>query len=94
VDAAYIREHNLYTQSHDTVDDVVVILLERLDRLLSADACLGHDELDVLRLQTCVIHFLAIVFLLLSSLLGATFDRLALAVMVVVVVVIVVMALV
>jgi hypothetical protein len=88
VNAACRRQYSLYTQSHDTVDNVVVILLERLDRLLSANACLGHDELDVLSFETCVVHFLAIVFLFLSSLLGVTFDRLAFAVVVVVVVVI------
>jgi hypothetical protein len=48
---------------------------------------LSHDELNVLRLKTCVIDFFAIVFLLLGSLLGVAFDSLALVIVVVVVVV-------
>lgn len=58
----------LYAQGHDTVDDVVVVLLERLDGLLPADAGLSHHKLDVLRLKTGVVDFLTIVLLLLSLL--------------------------
>lgn len=56
----------LYAQCHDTVDNIIIILLECLDGLLSADAGLGHDKLDVLGLQTSVINLLAIVFFLLG----------------------------
>ena len=81
--------HRLYAQGHDTVDNVVVVLLEGLDGLLPADAGLGHDELDVLGLKTGVIDLLTVILLLLGLLL----DLLLLAVSVgVVVVVIVVVA--
>lgn len=59
----------LYAQCHDAVDNIVVILLQRLDGLLAAHACLGHHELDVLGLETGVVHLLTIVLLLLSRLL-------------------------
>lgn len=54
---------------HDAVYDVVVIFLQCLDSLFPAHICLRHDELDVFRLETTVIHFLTIILFLLSSLL-------------------------
>jgi hypothetical protein len=71
-----ITSHLLYAQSHDTVDNVVVVLLEGLDGLLPADAGLGHDELDVLGLKTGVIDLLTVILLLLLGL--GTLDSLAL----------------
>ena len=68
--------HRLYAQGHDTVDNVVVVLLEGLDGLLPAHAGLGHDKLDVLGLETSAVDLLAIVLLLL--LLLGTLDGLAL----------------
>ena len=68
--------HRLYAQGHDTVDNVVVVLLEGLDGLLPADAGLGHDELDVLGLKTGVIDLLTVILLLLLGL--GTLDSLAL----------------
>ena len=59
----------LYAERHNTVHNVVVVLLERLDCLLPADASLRHDELNVLGLETRVVDFLAIVLFLLSDLL-------------------------
>lgn len=59
----------LYTQRHNTVNNIVVVLLQRLDSLLPAHARLRHHELDVLGLQARVIHLLAVVLFLLSGLL-------------------------
>jgi hypothetical protein len=58
----------LYAEGHDTVDNIIVVLLEGLDGLLPAHAGLGHDELDVLGLETSVVDLLAIVLLLLLGL--------------------------
>ena len=66
----------LYTQGHDTVHDIIVVLLERLDRLLPAHTSLRHDELDVLAFQTSLIDLLTVIFLLFGGLL--VFDSLAL----------------
>lgn len=75
-----------YAESHDRVHDVVVVLPERLDGLLAGHVGLGHDQLDVLGLQTTLVHLLAVILLLL--LLGLNLGGLALAVVVVVVVVV------
>ena len=66
----------LYAESHDTVDNIVVVLLESLDGLLAAHVGLSHDELDVLRLKTSVVDLLAIILFLLGLL---VLDCLALA---------------
>lgn len=71
---------SLYAQSHDRVDYVVVILFQRLDRLVAGDAGLGHDELDVLVLKTFGVDLLLIVLLILLGVRGV--DSLALAVVV------------
>lgn len=68
----------LYAQCHDTVDNIVVVLLERLDSLLPANAGLGHDELNVLSLKPSVVNLLTIVLLLLTRLARAFLDGLAL----------------
>jgi hypothetical protein len=70
------KRHRLYAEGHDTVDNIVVVLLEGLDGLLPAHAGLSHDELDVLGLEASVIDLLAIVVVLL--LLLGTLDGLAL----------------
>lgn len=69
----------LDTEGHDRVDNVVVVLLERLDGLLPRYVGLRHDELDVLVLDALGIHLLAIIFLLLGGLLVGvtTLDSLA-----------------
>lgn len=77
----------LYAESHDRVDDVVVVLLQGLDGLLAGDGSLLHDKLDVLGLKTRVIDLLTVILLLLGLLLDLA---LALVVSVVVVVVVVV----
>lgn len=67
----------LYAQSHDGIDNIVVVLLECLDSLLPTHACLCHDQLNVLGLETSVIDLLAIIlFLFLLSV--ARIDSLAL----------------
>ena len=66
----------LYAQRHDTINNIIVVLLQRLDRALPAHARLRHHEFDVLGLEPGVIHLLAVILLLLCSLL--VLDRLAL----------------
>lgn len=75
----------LRAERHDGVDNVVVVLLQRLDSLLPAHRGLGHDELNVLGLETSLVDLLTVV-LLLDLLLGGL-DGLALVVVVMVVVV-------
>ena len=69
---------NSYAERHNGVDDVVVVLLQRLDGLLAAHARLLHHQLDVLALQTRVVDLLAIVFLFLRRLGIGRFDSLVL----------------
>lgn len=71
-----------YAECHDRVDDIIVVLPERLDGLLPGHVGLGHDELNVLGLQTRLIDFLSIVLILV--LLGFGFRGLALALSVIV----------
>jgi hypothetical protein len=72
-------------QRHYGVDDVVVVLLERLDGLCARHAGLLHHKLDVLVLEPILVHFLVVVIVLLDSLLRlAQVDGLALAAAVVV----------
>jgi nitrogen fixation/metabolism regulation signal transduction histidine kinase len=54
----------LYAQSHNRVDYIIVVLFQCLDSLLSGDACLGHDQLDVLILKTRSIDLLSIVLII------------------------------
>lgn len=77
----------LDTQSHDGVDNVVVVLFQCFYRLLTADVGLGHDELNVLILQALGVDLLTVVLFFLF-LLGL--GRLALLAVVVVVVMVVV----
>lgn len=69
----------LDTESHDRVDNVVVVLLERLDSLLPRYVGLRHDELDILVLNALGVHLLAVILLLLGGLLlgVTTLDSLA-----------------
>lgn len=75
---------NLYAEGHDGVDNVVVVLLERLDGLLPRDAGLLHDQLNVLGLETGLVDLLAIVLLLFLLLLGGRLLALAVVVALVV----------
>lgn len=56
--------YTLDTQSHDGVDNVIVVLLQRLDGFLAADVGLGHYQLNVLVLQTLDINLLFILIVL------------------------------
>lgn len=71
-----------YAERHDRVDDIIVVLPEGLDGLLPGHVGLGHDELNVLGLQTRLINLLAVVLILV--LLGFGLRSLALALSVVV----------
>ena len=73
----------LYTERHDRVDNVVVVLLQCLDSLLPADGCLGHDKLDILCLEASVVNLLAVILLFLLLLGLAALDSLALVAVVV-----------
>lgn len=53
----------LDTQSHDGVDDVIIVLLQSFDGLFAADTSLGHDQLNVLVLETGSVDFLVVLFL-------------------------------
>jgi hypothetical protein len=75
----------LYAQSHDRVDYIIVVLLQCLDSLLSGNACLGHDQLDILVLKTRSIDLLSII-LVIVLLVITLVDSLALSVVVRVVV--------
>ena len=74
---------HLYAESHDGVDNIIVILLERLDRLLPADASLSHDEFDVLGLESRVVDLFAVVLFLLCLCRLASLNGLALVAVVV-----------
>jgi hypothetical protein len=67
---------SLYAQSHNAVDNVIVVLLQCFDSLLPANTRLRHHELDILALQAGLINLFAIILLFLSRLL--VLDRLAL----------------
>lgn len=54
----------LDTQSHDGVDDVVIVLLQSFDGLIAADVGLGHDQLNILVLQALGIDLLLIIVVL------------------------------
>jgi hypothetical protein len=58
-------DHSLYAESHDGVNDIVIVLPESLDGLLAGNACLCHDELNILGLKTSLVNFLTIILLLL-----------------------------
>jgi hypothetical protein len=60
----------LDAQCHDRVDYIVVVLFEGLDGLLPADVGLGHDEFNVLVLDTLGVDLLVVILLLLSGLLA------------------------
>lgn len=60
----------LDAEGHNGVDDIVVVLLERLDGLLPRNVGLRHDKLDVLVLDALGVHLLAVILLFLGSLVG------------------------
>lgn len=59
-----------YAECHDRIDDIVVVLPEGLDGLLTGDVGLGHDEVNVFGLETGLVNFLAVVFLFFLLVLG------------------------
>jgi hypothetical protein len=61
---------SLYAESHDGVNDIVVVLPESLDGLLARDVCLCHNELDILGLKVGLINLLTIILLILLLILG------------------------
>ena len=72
-------KNNLYAQCHDRVDYIIVILLQCLNSLLSGNACLSHDQLDILVLKTRSINLLSII-LVIILLVIALINSLALSV--------------
>jgi uncharacterized membrane protein YdfJ with MMPL/SSD domain len=66
-------DHSLYAESHDGVNDIVIVLPESLDGLLAGNACLCHNELDVLGLKAILVNLLTIIllFLFLLIILGS-----------------------
>jgi hypothetical protein len=54
----------LYAQSHDRVDYIIVVLLQCLDSLLSGNACLGHNQLDIFVLQARSINLLSVILII------------------------------
>jgi hypothetical protein len=71
----------LYAQSHDRINYVVVVLFQCLDSLVSRDACLGHDKLNILIFETGSIDFLSIIFIVIFFVL-ASFNGLALSIVI------------
>lgn len=80
----HARLQSLYAQSHNRVDYVVVVLLQCLDSLVPRDACLGHDQFNILIFQTRSIDLLPIIFVIILLVITSV-DSLALAVVVIVV---------
>lgn len=70
---------SLYAQSHNRVDNVIIVLLQCLDSLVSGNACLCHNKLNILVLETFSIDFLSIV-LIIILLVVTSLDCLTLAV--------------
>jgi hypothetical protein len=71
-------------QGHYGVDNVIFVLLERLDGLCARHAGLLHHELDVLVLEPILVHLVIVVVVLLGLLRLAQVDGLALAAAVIV----------
>lgn len=81
----------LYAESHDRVNDIVVVLPQRLNSLLTGNASLSHNEINILSLEASLIDLLAIVLFLLLLLRSEVGNGLlALTVVVVVVMLVVV----
>ncbi|KAI6775734.1 hypothetical protein HG530_002492 [Fusarium avenaceum] len=53
-----------YAESHNGIDNIVVVLLQCLDSLIAADVGLSHDELNVLILESGSIDLLIVILLL------------------------------
>lgn len=69
----------LNAQCHDTIHNVIVILLERFDGFFPTDARLRHDKFDVFALETRVVDFFAVVVLVVIRLSFLVFDGFAFA---------------
>lgn len=79
-----VASRSSYAERHNRVDNIVVILPQSLDSLLAGDVGLGHNQVNVLGLETALVDLLAVVLLL--FLLGLSLRSLALAKVVLVVV--------
>lgn len=77
---ARLDRSRLHAQRHDGIDDVRVVLLQRLNSLLPRYARLSHDQLDVLRFNASIVHLLPVIFLLFFLAINA-FDSLVFFVM-------------
>merc|ERR1712168_1194605 len=58
----HLDDHSSHCQVHDSVANIVVALLESLDRFALAAIGLLHNELDVLRLDAFLVHLLVGLF--------------------------------
>lgn len=58
------RKLRLDAESHNGIDNIVVVLLQCLDSLIAADVGLSHDELNVLILESGSIDLLIVILLL------------------------------
>lgn len=56
--------HTLYAKRHYGIHNVVPVLFQCLDSLVPRDTCLSHNQLDILRFQTGVIHLFPVVLVL------------------------------
>lgn len=55
-------------QRHNRIDNIIAILLQRLNRLLPRHTRLRHHQINILTLQPAIIHLLVIVIVLLHLL--------------------------
>lgn len=71
-----------YAESHDGIDDIVVILPQGLDSLLAGHTGLRHNQINILGLEAALVNLLAIVLLVvvLSVGLGGLLEDLVLVV--------------
>jgi hypothetical protein len=70
----------LYAKRHNGVDYIVVVLFQCLDSLLPRNRRLLHDQLNILALESRLVHLLAIVLIFIILLFLASLNGLALAV--------------
>jgi hypothetical protein len=63
-DSVELPRAPLYAQSHNGIDNIIVVLPQSFDGLFTRHACLSHDQLDILIFQARLIDFLAVVFIL------------------------------
>lgn len=56
--------HTLYAERHYGIDNIVPVLFQCLHSLVPRDTCLGHNQLDILRFQSRIIHYFPVIFVL------------------------------